>query len=305
MRLSEDFLQNIARIIPQERMVRDEDMDVHTSFRVGGPASLFLTVENKEELQRLTVYLRRTGHDFFVLGNGSNLLVSDKGYDGIVVRLSGQFAEIETDGETITCGAGALLTQVSHVAADKSLTGLEFASGIPGSIGGAIVMNAGAYEGEMSQVVETVEVLDAEGEFLTLENQSMDFGYRTSVIKNSKYVITEVRLRLTAGNEEDIRVRMRDLAEQRRARQPLDLPSAGSTFKRPEGHYAGKLIMDAGMRGFQIGGARVSDKHCGFVVNLGHASAADVYDVIREVQERVKDRFNVKLETEVILLGDF
>ncbi|MBQ8947248.1 MAG: UDP-N-acetylmuramate dehydrogenase [Lachnospiraceae bacterium] len=286
-------------------MIQNEDMAVHTSFRVGGPARLMLTVENRDELKNLVVYFNRTGHKYFILGNGSNLLVSDKGYDGIVIRLSGEFAGITVDGQKITCGAGALLSQVSHEAADRSLSGMEFASGIPGSVGGAIVMNAGAYDGEMSRIVETVEVLTPEGEFLTLENMIMEFGYRTSIIRNSEYIVTEVTLSLQNGDREEIAAKMNDLAGQRRARQPLDLPSAGSTFKRPEGNYAGKLIMDAGMRGFQIGGARVSDKHCGFIVNVGYASASDIYDVICEVQDRVKSRFNVKLEPEVILLGDF
>ena len=205
----------------------------------------------------------------------------------------------------MTVPAGVLLTKAAAEARECSLSGMEFASGIPGTIGGGIVMNAGAYGGEMKQIVESVEVMNREGEILVLDNDTMEFGYRTSVIKNRPFIVLEAVLRLQTGNREEIDAKMEELAAKRRAKQPLEYPSAGSTFKRPEGYYAGKLIMDAGLRGFSIGGARVADKHCGFVVNTGRATAADVREVIEEVQQRVKEKFGVRLEREVIFLGDF
>jgi UDP-N-acetylmuramate dehydrogenase len=199
--------------------------------------------------------------------------------------------------------SGALLSAAAKHAQEAGLTGLEFAAGIPGTVGGAIVMNAGAYDGEMKQIVERVRVLSDEGEILELDNATMEFGYRTSIIKNRRFIVLSTTLKLEPGNPEAIRERMEELNQRRREKQPLEFPSAGSTFKRPEGYFAGKLIMDAGLRGYQIGGAKVSEKHCGFVINTGKASAADVADVITEVQERVKDKFGVTLEREVIYLG--
>ena len=299
------MLQTLMGFLPRENILENEDMDIHTTFRVGGPARLMLLIDTPDQLIKTVRYLRLVEQDFFLLGNGSNLLVSDKGYDGIVIRLSGEFANISVNGTKITCGAAAQLSMVARTAADNSLTGMEFAAGIPGSVGGAMMMNAGAFGGDMSMITESVEVLSDTGEIMTLDNETMEFGYRTSVIRGSSYIVTGVTFSLTSGNRDEIIAVMNDIAEKRRSKQPLEYPSAGSTFKRPEGYYAGKLIMDAGLRGFSIGGARVSDKHCGFVINQGYASAADIYDVICQVQERVKDRFDVDLEREVILLGDF
>ena len=295
----------IRTIIPEERLLFQEPMSRHTTFRVGGEAECIVMVETQEELSRLIPYLSRTGQEYFVLGNGSNLLVGDKGYQGVILKLGKRMQGIGVNGNHIVAGAGALLSQVSVAARDAGLSGLEFAAGIPGTIGGAIVMNAGAYDGEMKQVVKMVRVMDKEGEILTLDNDTMEFGYRTSIIKNRPFIVLGVILELTAGEKEQISARMEELMTLRRSKQPLEYPSAGSTFKRPEGYYAGKLIMDAGLRGYRIGGAQVSEKHCGFVINAGGASAADVKEVIEEVQERVKDRFHVRLEPEVIFLGDF
>lgn len=303
--MSDEVLQTLMGLLPRENILENEDMDVHTTFRVGGPARLMLLIDNREQLIATVRYLRLAGQKFFLLGNGSNLLVSDRGYDGIIIRLSGEFANITVDGNRIRCGAASQLSMVARTAADNSLTGMEFAAGIPGSVGGAMVMNAGAFGGEMSMITESVDILSESGEIMTLDNETMEFGYRTSVIRNSSYIVTGVTFSLTQGDRDEIIAVMNEIAEKRRAKQPLEYPSAGSTFKRPEGYYAGKLIMDAGLRGFSIGGARVSDKHCGFVINQGYASAADIYDVICQVQERVKDRFDVDLEREVILLGDF
>lgn len=282
-----------------------EPMSGHTTFRVGGNAKCLIRIESKEQLLKLVPYLQITGQNYFILGNGSNLLVGDKGYDGIIVKLDSSMGNILVEGNRMTVPAGTLLTKAAAAAREHNLSGMEFASGIPGTIGGGIVMNAGAYGGEMKQLVESVEVMNREGEILVLDNDTMEFGYRTSVIKNRPFIVLEAVLMLQPGKQEEIGAKMEELAVKRRAKQPLEYPSAGSTFKRPEGYFAGKLIMDAGLRGFSIGGARVADKHCGFIVNTGNATAADVREVIEEVQQRVKEKFGVTLEREVIFLGDF
>lgn len=292
-------------IIPQERILFHEPMSRHTTFRVGGEAECFVMVRTEEELTKLILHLNQIEEEYFILGNGSNLLVGDKGYRGVVLKLGGSMEEVSVEGNVVRAGAGALLSKVAAEAKNHGLSGMEFAAGIPGSIGGGVVMNAGAYGGEMKQVVVSVRTLDTEGQILLLDNETMEFGYRTSAIKNRSVIVLEVTLRLTKGNPEEIGARMEELALLRRSKQPLEYPSAGSTFKRPEGYYAGKLIMEAGMRGYRIGGAQVSDKHCGFVVNTGRATAADVREVIEEVQQRVKERFHVSLEPEIIFLGDF
>ena len=303
--MSASMYDYIRTIVPEERLLFHEPMSRHTTFRVGGEAECMAVVETKEELSQLISYLGRIEQDYFVLGNGSNLLVGDKGYRGIIVKLGPRLSAVGVEKNHIAAGAGALLSKVAFAARDAGLSGLEFAAGIPGSIGGAIVMNAGAYGGEMKQVVQMVRVIDKEGEILTLDNDTMEFGYRTSIIRDRPFIVLGVVLKLTPGNKEEISARMEELMKQRESRQPLEYPSAGSTFKRPEGYYAWKLIMDAGLRGYRIGGAQVSEKHCGFVINRGGASAADIREVIEEVQERVKDRFHVRLEREVIFLGDF
>ncbi len=303
--MSTSMYEHIKTIVPEGRLLFHEPMSRHTTFRVGGEAECMAVVETKEELSKLISYLGRIEQDYFVLGNGSNLLVGDKGYRGIIVKLGSRLSAIGVDKNHIATGAGALLSRVAYVARDAGLSGLEFAAGIPGSIGGGIVMNAGAYGGEMKQVVQMVRVMDKEGEILTLDNDTMEFGYRTSIIRDRPFIVLGVVLRLTPGDKAEISAKMEELMRQRKGKQPLEYPSAGSTFKRPEGYYAGKLIMDAGLRGYRIGGAQVSEKHCGFVINAGGATAADIREVIEEVQERVLDRFHVRLEREVIFLGDF
>lgn len=303
--MADELLNTLLRFLPEENILENEYMDTHTTFRVGGPAKYLLQIETQKQLADVVHYLNLVGREYFLLGNGSNLLVSDKGYNGIILKLAGEFNEILVKDNRIECGAAALLSQVAKVAADNSLAGMEFAAGIPGSLGGAMVMNAGAFDGEMKHITESVTVMNTDGELLTLDNDTMEFDYRNSIIRGSKYIVTNAVIKLQPGNRDEILSRMIDLNSRRREKQPLEYPSAGSTFKRPEGYFAGKLIMDAGLRGFSIGGAKVSDKHCGFVINQGNASAADVYDVISQVQERVKDKFDVKLEREVILLGEF
>lgn len=295
----------IKTVIPQERILFQEPMSRYTTFRVGGEAACMLKIQKETELTKLIPYFRMIGQEYFVLGNGSNLLVGDKGYQGIVLKLDQGMDTMEADGNRIRVQAGAMLSQTAAYARDHALAGMEFAAGIPGSVGGAIVMNAGAYGGEMKQIVESVRVMNEEGEILELDNDTMEFGYRTSVMRNRPFVVLETVLALKEGDPEEIRVKMEELAQSRRSKQPLEYASAGSTFKRPEGYFAGKLIMDAGMRGFRIGGAQVSDKHCGFIVNTGKATAADIREVIEEVQEKVMVRFHVRLEPEVVFLGDF
>lgn len=303
--LNQAIYDYIRQIVPQEDILQNEPLNKHTTFRVGGEAEVFIKISNKEQLIRLIPFLKKLEIDFFILGNGSNVLVSDKGYQGTIIQICGRMSDVTVTGNRITAQAGALMSKVAVAAMEHGLTGMEFASGIPGTIGGGIMMNAGAYGGEMEQITESVLIMDEAGELMELNHDTMEFGYRTSVVKNRPYIVLEVKLVLQPGNEEEIRAKMSLLAAQRREKQPLEYPSAGSTFKRPEGHYAGKLIMDAGMRGFRIGGACVSEKHCGFVVNRGNATAADILEVIKEVQDRVYERFNVVLEREVICLGDF
>ncbi len=301
--ISEAVIRALSRFVPQENIRLQEPMAGHTTFRIGGPADCFVQIENKEQLINVQRYLRQVEIPFFVLGNGSNLLVSDKGYRGVLLQVGQKMSRITVEGNVITAQAGASMSQIARAALEHSLTGLEFASGIPGTIGGGVVMNAGAYDGELSGIVIQVNVVNGEGDSMELENDSMEFGYRTSIIRNNPFTVTEVLLKLEKGDREQIKAKMEDLAARRREKQPLEYPSAGSTFKRPKGYFAGKLIMDAGLRGFQIGGARVSEKHCGFIVNMGNATAEDVRDVIGEVRERVKERFQVDLEPEILFLG--
>ncbi|MBR6477486.1 MAG: UDP-N-acetylmuramate dehydrogenase [Lachnospiraceae bacterium] len=305
--ISDAVVQVIKGYTKEENIHLQEPMSHHTTFRVGGPADCLIDICDKEELKNICRYLSLTGRPFFVMGNGSNLLVSDKGYQGVILKVHSALSSIRVEGEHVFAQAGATMAQVARVALEHGLTGLEFASGIPGTVGGGVVMNAGAYDGEMKQVVKNVEVLSSEGEVLTLDNETMEFGYRTSSIKGKPFVVTEVEFELRRGDCAQIKALMDDLAARRREKQPLEYPSAGSTFKRPEGHFAGKLIMDAGLRGYCVGGAQVSEKHCGFIINAqpGVTTASDVMTLIRYVQEVVKDQFDICLEPEVIFLGEF
>ncbi len=301
----EAVYEYIRANVPEEDILTEEPMSRHTTFRIGGEAACFIRISSEEQLRKLIPYFENVGVEYFVLGKGSNLLVGDKGYPGVILQISDACQQIEAEENRLQVQAGAALSKVALFAMERGLEGLEFAAGIPGTVGGGVVMNAGAYGGEMKQVVESVRVLSSEGEILTLDNDTMEFGYRTSIIRNRNFTVLSVTFRLREGNREEIRARIEDFQKRRMEKQPLNYPSAGSTFKRPEGYFAGKLIMDAGLRGFQIGDARVSDKHCGFVVNVGKATARDVTDVIEEVQERVRERFGVSLEREVIYLGEF
>ncbi|KUO72050.1 MAG: UDP-N-acetylenolpyruvoylglucosamine reductase [Clostridia bacterium BRH_c25] len=286
-------------------MTYNESMKNHTSFKLGGPADIFIEPENRLELANAIRVLGENTVPYYIMGNGSNLLVSDKGLRGAVIKIGEKFGNITIDENKIITESGVLLSTLSRMAAKRSLAGMEFASGIPGSLGGAVAMNAGAYGGEMKDIVEWVEVLDQDLELVRLQSSEMEFGYRKSVVEPRKYIVIRCCLRLEKGNPDDIGRIMADLAEKRKTKQPLHLPSAGSTFKRPEGCFAGKLIEDAGLRGFSIGGAQVSPLHCGFVVNNGKATAQDVYDLIKHVQKIVFEKFDVRLEPEVRILGEF
>lgn len=292
-------------ILDQDRILLDEPMKKHTTFRLGGPADYFLSPSDVNQIPEIIHICRKEGIPWFVLGNGSNLLVSDQGYRGVVIQIYKNMNQITVEGTRIYAQAGALLSAVSKKAMEAGLTGMEFASGIPGTLGGAAVMNAGAYGGEMKDILVSVTVLTDEGEQKVLKAEELSLGYRTSIIKERGYIVLDVVLQLQAGDQDAIRNRMEELKVQRVTKQPLEYPSAGSTFKRPEGYFAGKLVQDAGLRGYRVGGAQVSEKHCGFVINTGDATASDVVRLIRNVQDIVWNKFEVRMEPEVKFLGDF
>ncbi len=301
--ISETVVKTLEKFLPAENIRLKEPMKRHTTFRIGGEADCFLCIENEEQLREVQKYLQSAELPYYVLGNGSNLLVSDNGYRGVILEIADKMSTIRVEDDCIIVQAGALMSKIAHAAYENGLTGFEFAAGIPGTIGGGVVMNAGAYGGELKDVITEVSVLDRNGESISLDNQTMAFGYRTSILKKCPYIVTRVKLQLRKGEKSEIKATMDDLAARRREKQPLEFPSAGSTFKRPEGHFAGALIMNAGLRGFQVGGAQVSEKHCGFVINKQDATAADVKQLVAHVQKEVKTQFGVDLETEVIFLG--
>lgn len=301
----QNFDSKLSEILREEQILKDEPMKMHTTFRIGGPADYFLMPETKEQVRLAVKLCREENVPFYIVGNGSNLLVSDKGYRGAIIQIYRKLEEIKTEGETIEALSGASLAKIANAALKAELTGFEFAAGIPGTLGGACVMNAGAYGGEMKDILEEVTVLTTDGEIITLPKEELKLGYRTSAIAKNDYTVLAAKIRLKKGSYAEIKAVMDDLAKRRTSKQPLDYPSAGSTFKRPEGYFAGKLIEDAGLRGFRVGGAMVSEKHCGFVVNCGGATAADVDALICEVQKKIKEAFGVDLEPEVKRLGEF
>lgn len=302
--MNQSFYDKLTSVIAKERVYVDELMSRHTTFRVGGPADFFVTPKAKEEVRGVIRICKEAGMPYYIIGNGSNLLVSDAGYRGVIVQIYKEMNEVKVEGDLVKAQAGALLSGIAAKALGAELSGFEFASGIPGTIGGACVMNAGAYGGEMKDVLESVTVLTGEGKIIELGRNELELGYRTSVIAKKGYIVLEAVLKLERGDGEKIKTYMDELKEKRVTKQPLEYPSAGSTFKRPEGYFAGKLIEDAGLRGFQVGGAQVSEKHCGFVINRDHATAADIMELMRQVQIRVKENSGVDLEPEVKRLGD-
>ena len=300
-----DLHQELCLITGEENILKDEPMSAHTTFRIGGPADYFAMPSSAEEIRRIVSLCIEREIPYYIIGNGSNLLVADKGYRGVIIQIFKNMRDIRTEGETVTAQAGALLSKVAAAAYDAGLTGFEFASGIPGTLGGAVRMNAGAYGGEMSQVLKSADVLTAEGEVLTIPVEEMKMGYRTSIVSRMDYVVLGAQLVLSRGSKEDIRAKMDELKEKRVSKQPLEFGSAGSTFKRPEGYFAGKLIEDAGLRGFRIGNAQVSEKHCGFVINRGGATAAEVAELMDHIIRRVEETSGVRLQPEVKKIGEF
>ena len=303
--MKQEIITRLEQILTKDRIRQNEPMKNHTTFRVGGPADMFLT-PSAEELPAVLSVCREEQMPVTVIGNGSNLLVGDQGIRGVVICIGFGMRGIRVDGEKIFLEAGVTLAAAAQQAAKAGLTGLEFASGIPGTFGGAVVMNAGAYGGEMKDVIVSVRVISEDGEILTLSKEELDLSYRHSVIPERGYLVIDGELLLTREKDPDqITERMEELKKKRIEKQPLEYPSAGSTFKRPEGYFAGKLIMDAGLRGFSVGGAAVSEKHCGFVINKGNATAADICALMDEVTRIVKEKYAVTLEPEVKKVGEF
>ena len=302
--MNDQFLTELQNVMGGSGIFMEEPMKKHTTFRVGGPADV-LVQPDETALVAILALGRQYHVSYSFIGNGSNLLVGDKGIRGVVIEMTDPMGNIEVDGTQITAQAGAMLSKIANTAASNGLGGMEFAAGIPGSVGGAVVMNAGAYGGEMKDIIEKVYVLDENGAQLELDRDALDLGYRHSCIPEKKYIVTKVVLELVPRNEAEIRSEMKELNEKRAEKQPLQYPSAGSTFKRPEGYFAGKLIMDAGLRGYQVGGAQVSEKHCGFVINKGDATAADICQLMRDVSDKVQAQFGVVLEPEVKMIGEF
>lgn len=300
-----ELYEELCGILGKDNVFTEEPMSGHTTFRVGGPADFFVTPEEEEQVREAVFAFRQAGVPFYVVGNGSNLLVGDQGYRGGIIQIFKKMNQVSVCGSRLHAQAGALLSKIASEALTKGLTGFEFASGIPGTLGGAVMMNAGAYGGEMKHVLTGARVLKVSGEIEEVPVEEMELAYRSSIFAKNKDVILSADIRLEAGEPEQIRKRMDELREQRTAKQPLEYPSAGSTFKRPEGYFAGKLIEDAGLRGFQVGGAQVSEKHCGFVINKGHATAKDILSLMQQVSDKVFIRSGVRLEPEVKLLGEF
>lgn len=280
-----------------------EEMKKHTSFKIGGPADIFVECESADDVIVAIDICKKESVPYMILGNGSNLLVSDDGIEGAVIHIGSKMSAIAITGETVVCESGCLLSTLANAVQRESLSGLEFAAGIPGSLGGGVYMNAGAYGGELRDVIESVRYIDSSGNVKTAEKDELDFSYRHSMFSGKDYVILSVTMKLKKGNPDEIRAEMTELNKRRCEKQPLEFPSAGSTFKRPEGYFAGKLIQDAGLMGYSVGGAQVSEKHAGFVINTGNATAEDVLNLIEHIKKTVFEKFEVTLEPEVRITG--
>lgn len=297
------MIERVVALLGAEQVLEQELMSRHTTFRIGGPVRAMLIPQSVDQLVQLVRLLREEGEPFLVFGNGSNLLVPDEGLDLFIIKIEAALSRFEIDGTKVIAEAGALLSEIARALMDAELTGFEFASGIPGTLGGAVYMNAGAYGGEMKDVVRWVEVVDENGERIVVDRSAMDFGYRTSAVRSRGWIVVRVCLELVSGNYDEIKACMEDLTEQRVSKQPLELPSAGSVFKRPPGHFAGKLIQDAGLRGARVGGAQISEKHCGFIVNADGATCHDVLELVEYVRAEVVKQFGVELEREIRVFG--
>ena len=301
--MKKELENQLKNIVKKGLVAVDEPMSAHTTFRIGGPADYYVE-PTFEEVKELLCFLKKENIPYTLIGNGSNLLVSDEGIEGVVVSFGKEMSEVSWEKEVVRAKAGILLSRLASFAASKSLSGLEFASGIPGTLGGAITMNAGAYGGEMKDVVQSVTVLSGD-EMKEYSGEEMDFSYRHSRVLDEDLIVLEVTMKLQSGREEEILSSMKELNKKRVEKQPLNFPSAGSTFKRPEGYFAAKLIEDAGLKGYTVGGAKVSEKHSGFVINFDHATAKDVCTLMQDVQRIVKEKFDVSLEPEVRMIGRF
>lgn len=300
----EHVAQYIKDITGTTNVIIDEPMKKHTSFKVGGPADLIVFPENFNVLSGIIKKCNRCNIPFFVLGNGTNLIVREKGIRGVVIKINDKLNKLTVDGEIITAEAGILLSEISKIALEHQLSGFEFASGIPGTLGGAVTMNAGAYGGEMKDVIIRTEYLDATGDLKVISGEEHKFGHRTSFIQEKKGVVLRSQIKLNSGKKDEIKSLIDELDKKRADKQPLEMPSAGSVFKRPEGFFAGKLVEDCGLRGYKIGGAEVSTKHCGFIVNAGDATCEDILKLIKYIQIKVKEKFGVELQTEVRIVGE-
>lgn len=309
-----DLKHELEEILQEGMLKEAEPMRLHTTFRIGGPARFYAIPKTEEELTALIKLCNQKEIPFFILGNGSNLLVGDYGFDGVVIEVKEHFSymkfqdvETEENGKSVsvTAGAGIMLVKLAREVANQSLQGFEFAAGIPGTLGGAVAMNAGAYGGEIKDHIVRAKVLTKEGDVLELTKEELELGYRRSIVTKKDYIVLEAEFEFTHGDKETILETIKDFNGRRRDKQPLEYPSAGSTFKRPEGYFAGKLIQDAGLRGFRIGDLMVSEKHCGFVVNVGNGTAAQAKELIEKVTETVEAQFGVTLEPEVRMIGEF
>ena len=294
----------LCGVAGKDNVSLEEDMSRHVTFRAGGKAKYFVQPENSLQLSEILRYLKNNSVKYYIIGNGSNLLVKDEGFDGVIIKIGNKFGtiEIDTEKKQIYCGAGVMLSKIASIACEYAFTGMEFAAGIPGMVGGAIAMNAGAYGGEIKDIVDKVWLIDENCNEVCLNCSEMEFGYRTSIVQKKEYIVIAVSLNFENGDKSDILAKMNELLNARKEKQPLEYPSAGSTFKRPEGYFAGKLIMDAGLRGFSVGGAKVSEKHCGFVINAGNATASEIIELMDKVADIVYDKFGVKLEPEVKII---
>ena len=301
--MKKEFYDALIQLTEEKNVLTDEPLKNHVTFRVGGAADYFVSPESAEEVQKIILLCKEAGMPYYILGNGSNLLVSDQGYRGVIIQIYKSMSEISVKGEFVTAQAGALLSAIAAKAAGESLAGFEFASGIPGTIGGAAVMNAGAYGGEMKDVLEQGTVLTKEGELLTIPREELDMGYRTSKVAKNQYIVLEAVIHLAHGEQEKIREKMNELKEKRTTKQPLEYPSAGSVFKRPVGYFAGTMIEQCGLKGKTVGGAMVSPKHAGFIVNTGNATCQDVLDLISLIQTTVNEQTGIMLECEIRAIG--
>lgn len=296
------MFEKLKSIVGEDYIKQNESMANHCTFRCGGKAELYVVPGSVEELAQVIQICKENSYPYMVIGNGSNILVQDEGYKGAIIEINNRISSIDVIGEEIVADAGAKLSMVAMAAYENDLAGFEFAHGIPGNVGGAVVMNAGAYGGEMKDVLKWVKVLNNEGEIETIEAKDLELGYRTSIIARKSMVVLQMCIELQIGSMGEIGGMMQILMQRRKMKQPLEYPSAGSTFKRPEGYFAGKLIEDAGLRGYRVGGAMVSEKHCGFVINYDNATATDVLQVIQDVKSKVKEQFDVELEPEVKII---